>query len=160
LYTYAVGNPIALFDADGLRARTCCRLIPFLGAVRARHCYIEREKDGQRRTWGLIGDTGGPFSFSGEIYINNDFDRGSDKNCGPWTDACDTDQCVENAANAYPNPSNYRFVRGPNSNTFAGTVARKCSLQRPPVRFTPGWSDSPAVQKPGVPYRPPTDLSR
>ncbi len=62
---------------------------------------------------------------TGTISIGNKFDFGG--NCGDWSDDCGVDTCVENAANCYPNPSSYSFFLGPNSNTFAGTVARECN---------------------------------
>lgn len=53
-------------------------------------------------------------------------------------------------ANSYANPSKYRVVRGANSNTFAGTIARKCGLSRPQnIGSTPGWNDPPAPPKKG-----------
>jgi RHS repeat-associated protein len=169
-YSYVGNDPVLFIDPDGLRARVCCRLIPFVGLVGARHCYIERQKSGEqqnsvelpsygaRESFGLIGDSGGPRSRSGDIYGNNGFDVGGE--CGPWTDECGTDDCVSSAVNGYPNPSNYRFASGPNSNTFAGTVARKCNLVRPSVMMTPGWGDAPATQRIPMRYRPPVRLGR
>lgn len=146
-------NPILLTDPKGLRARACCRLVPFIGSLTAaRHCYIERDVDGTRTTWGLIGDTGGPLSTSGSIYVNNGFDTGGV--CSDWNEDCEVDKCVESASNSYSNPSVYRFVRGPNSNTFAGTIARACELSKP-CGFTPGWYDPPAQQKPGTIFTQP-----
>jgi RHS repeat-associated protein len=167
-YAYVWNNPALVGDPFGLRARVCCRLIPWVGVIGARHCYIERQKNGEqnnyvepptygpRESYGLIGDSGGPASTYGTIYKNNDFDTGG--KCGPWSEGCDTDECVENAVNEYPNPSHYDFSGGPNSNTFAGTVARKCGLSRPPVWITPGWGDAPATQRTPVPYRRPRVL--
>jgi uncharacterized protein RhaS with RHS repeats len=150
LYAYARGNPVKYIDANGLKARVCCRLVPFIGYLTsARHCYIERDTDGVRTTWGLIGDTGGPLSTTGTVYRNNTFDSGGV--CGEWKDDDENqccpdcvDDCVEGASNAYPSPSKYEFFSGPNSNTFAGTVARTCGLSKPDVALTPGYDSSPA----------------
>jgi RHS repeat-associated protein len=158
-YAYVGSRPVMAVDPFGLRARACCRLIPWVGVIGARHCYIERDVGGKRTTWGLIGNEGGPSSEYGDIFIDNGFDIGGA--CGPWKDDCYTDQCVEDAANLYPNPSYYRFARGPNSNTFAGTVARQCGLQRPAFSFgtTPGWYDPQAKQQDGTVYRPPERIA-
>jgi RHS repeat-associated protein len=166
-YAYVGDNPASFVDPDGLRARVCCKLLVggLLGG--ARHCYVQRQTTnappnyveirppsyGPSQTWGLIGDSGGPRSRAGYIYIDNPFDDGG--TCGPWTDECGTDACVEQAANQYPNPSHYRFARGPNSNTFAGTIARKCNLARPPVLLTPGWGNPPSTQIIPMRYLPP-----
>jgi hypothetical protein len=54
------------------------------------------------------------------------------------------DDCVEAAATSYPKKSEYKFARGPNSNTYAGTVARQCGLEKPERSLAPGYNDSPA----------------
>jgi RHS repeat-associated protein len=153
-YLYVGANPVNQFDPDGLKARIRCRLIPWMRFTLAGHCYIERDVDGIVTTWGLIGDGGGgPRSTSGTVYINNGFDKRGVS--GEWNEGCSVDECVEKAANAYPNPGEYRFARGPDSNTFAGTVARKCGLSKPSA-FTPGWDNSPARQKKGTSKRSPS----
>jgi len=157
-YGYVGANPIRYFDPDGLKARVRCRLIPVIGGItRARHCYVEVDPDdgGDTETYGLIGNTGGPLSRTGTIYKNNAFDTGG-TSC-EWNDEPTVDQCVRDAVSEYANPSNYRFVRGPNSNTFAGTIARKCGLAKP-KGFAPGWNDDPAEQKKGTEYQSPVEL--
>ncbi len=157
IYIYSNNLPIVNIDNMGLKARVCCRTIPGLRLIlNARHCYIEVIEfwGGARYTYGVIGHNadgspnGGPTSVQGRKHVNNGFDSGGI--CGPWRvkdtcDGSDVDNCVKKAYNAYPNPSIYRFVSGPNSNTFAGTVARSCSLKKPPGRLlTPGYDDPPA----------------
>jgi hypothetical protein len=105
----------------------------------------------------LIGDTGGPFSNSGTIFKNNTFDTGG-TSC-PWNEEPAVDECVRQAVDEYANPSEYRFASGPNSNTFAGTIARKCGLGRP-EGWTPGWNHSPANQHEGTKYQQPYGLSQ
>jgi hypothetical protein len=68
-------------------------------------------------------------------------------------DGCNTDDCVRKAISNYPNPSQYFFL-GPNSNTFAGTVARSCGLKRPSFGWAPGWGLSPAPPLPPPPVPP------
>jgi RHS repeat-associated protein len=157
-YGYVGGNPVRYFDPNGLRARVRCRLVPVIGGItRARHCYVEVDPDdgGDTETYGLIGNTGGPLSRSGSIYKNNAFDTGG-TSC-EWNEEPTVDQCVRDAVAEYANPSVYRFVRGPNSNTFAGTIARKCGLARP-KGLAPGWNDDPAKQKKDTEYQRPVEL--
>ena len=57
-------------------------------------------------------------------------------------------ECLEQAYNAYPAKSEY-VVTGPNSNTFAGTLARTCcdgvTMSTPVgLSWMPGWALSPA----------------
>lgn len=59
-------------------------------------------------------------------------------------------------AKGYNNPSQYDFNSGPNSNTFAGTIARECKLAAPSSvgLGTPGWNDSPAPPRKGPDGKP------
>lgn len=157
-YAYVGGNPLRYSDLYGLRARISCRIVPVVGWVSgARHCYAEIDPDdgSGRETYGLIGDTGGPLSSTGTIYKNNNFDTGG-TSCD-WNEDPTVDQCVRDAAQEYANPSTYSFASGPNSNTFAGTLARKCNLAKP-SGWAPGWSDLPATQAEDTTYIKPTIL--
>ncbi len=65
----------------------------------------------------------------------------------------DVGQCLRAAFMAYNNPSLYRGF-GPNSNTFAGTLARACCADMVPkpsvLGIVPGWDDPPAPARPGT----------
>jgi hypothetical protein len=71
--------------------------------------------------------------------------------CIPAPGVTDVGQCLRDAFSSYNNPSLYK-LSGPNSNTFAGTLARKCCagmVPRPPaLGWVPGWDDSPAPARP------------
>jgi RHS repeat-associated protein len=156
-FAYAENRPADVIDPLGLKARVCCRKIPHLGSFR--HCYIEFGPDGGS-TIGLVGGmfSGQPLA-TGNIYFDNPFDDGGE--CGPWNTNCGVDECVQSAAAQYANPSKYRLSQGPNSNTFAGTIARTCNIQRPTglkKLSTPGFWDAPARQKKGTQPTPPTRL--
>jgi len=155
-YGYVYGDPLRLSDPLGLKARACCRRIPGIGLFgKSHHCYIEIERGGTNVSYGLVGGkfSGEPFA-TGNIYIENPFDEGGE--CGPWNDGCDTDECVVSAAHSYANPSDYNYLNGSNSNSFAGNVSRQCNLKKPDVDgTTPRWGANPPGQKPGTPYRPP-----
>lgn len=153
-YAYVRGRPVSLVDPLGLRSRACCRGIPGI-LNSARHCYIETDSGGQRKTFGLIGGAFSGLPGEGRIFINNGFDDGG--SCGPWDGECGTDECVAHEANSYPNPSEYSYL-GPNSNTFAGTAARRCGLKKPDVWNAPGWDDDPANQLANSTKMPPTRL--
>lgn len=165
-YAYVGGQPLSRIDPKGLKSRVCCKNIPFVqrfvpgGLSDARHCYIESDTGG-KTTYGLFGGPDTPNGF-GYTLKNTNFDFSGGGDCGPWTDSCDTDECVANAAKNYPNPTEYLIIRS-NSNTFAGTVARKCGLSRPNGSFpTPGWDDppaSPAKGPPQVPFNTPPPKS-
>jgi Domain of unknown function (DUF4157) len=66
--------------------------------------------------------------------------------CRPKRGVSDVKQCLRNAFDAYNSPVLHKAL-GPNSNTFAGTLARTCCDGigiSPFFGFTPGWDDPPA----------------
>jgi RHS repeat-associated protein len=149
-YGYVNARPTLEFDLNGEKARIRC-----VGVVLgAKHCYVEVMPDdgGSRRSWALHGDTRGPMSDTGWVLGNDAFDRGGTE--GEWNDSCGVDQCVEEAVRSYANPTIYRFLWGPNSNTFARYIAAKCGLENA-RGWAPGWDADVANQKPDHPYHPP-----
>jgi hypothetical protein len=78
--------------------------------------------------------------------------------CTPAPGVTDLATCFRDTFAAYSNPSLYRAA-GPNSNTFAGTLARRCCagmVPKPSVLGNcPGWSDSPAPPRTGASPCPP-----
>lgn len=152
-YAYVRSSPLRWDDPLGLKARVCCRNIPKLPGFR--HCYVEQNTGGpNNNTFGLFGgELSGEPPGTGNIRPDDDFDRGG--SCGPWNEECSTDDCVKNAVDVYNNPTEYSYWPGPNSNTFAGFIGKKCGLKRPPISpfWTPGYDQDPAPQK--GPYTPP-----
>lgn len=47
-------------------------------------------------------------------------------------------------------------MAGPNSNTFAGGIARSCGLAKPPDTVAPGWNDEAATSRKELPSEAPT----
>lgn len=175
VYQYALARPINVFDPDGLRGKiaVCCNpLVSPLGAFK--HCYIRRVDldTNDTTTVGLhtnqsvlnfiIAST--DFSI-GKVKCNQPFDRGGkESDCTFVFDPCDDLwECAKKASKNYPPVSFYRTLR-PNSNTFAGTVARQCGLALPPDLgpgdfFAPGFNDNPAWGVPRWLVKPdPKDL--
>lgn len=152
LFAYALDNPIVYDDPFGLKVRMCCRLIPYLQG--ARHCFFQFEKSPDNRPLALHGTRSATGYLSaiigrdtGRVLTNDPFDQGTDKSdvCGPWAqDRCnDVDKCVREEGRNYPNPSRYSLL-GPNSNTFAHHVARKCFVKPAHPANAPGWNSPPA----------------
>jgi RHS repeat-associated protein len=159
-YTYARSTPFMATDFLGLKAQVCCRKIPWLPAA---HCFINEEqnrsaavcKDGhcgsQTRRVGLQGPSpwgSSSFKDAGQIHTNDPFDQPSQARCGDWNQDCGVSACIDNAIKTYANPSVYNAVHGPNSNTFAATVAGACGISAPWTPWpTPGWSSPRAASK-------------
>ncbi len=78
--------------------------------------------------------------------------------CNPAPGVTDVDSCLRNAFASYNNPSLYKGL-GPNSNTFAGTLARTCCAGMVPkpgaLGNVPGWNDAPAPARAGASPCPP-----
>ena len=120
-YAYVGGNPLLAIDPYGL-AQICCRLLSgwlFGEGLQQRHCYVKAD-DGT--TYGLF-----PEIRNGRL-IGVPTDESPDaggicKDC-PAIPCEDQNQCFRKAHNSYP--IGYYNLLGPNSNTYAGTLAKKC----------------------------------
>jgi len=69
--------------------------------------------------------------------------------CRPKRGVSDVKQCLRAAFDAYNSPV-LHIALGPNSNTFAGTLARTCCdgiVGSPFLGITPGWDDPPAPSR-------------
>jgi RHS repeat-associated protein len=141
-YNYVGGAPLTGEDPFGL-AKFCCRpLDSFVGRwpITKRHCYVVADEG---TTYGLYPATRAGVRV-GIAQIDDPRDRGGDcfdcpkLDCGP-----DQDSCLRNANRAYPVGA-YKEL-GPNSNTYAGSLARQCCKGGVPsgVRDAPGIDSSP-----------------
>jgi hypothetical protein len=78
--------------------------------------------------------------------------------CQPAPGVTDVRACMHSAFSAYAALSLYKGL-GPNSNTFAGTLARTCCadmVPKPPeLGNVPGWGDRPAAARRGATPCPP-----
>jgi RHS repeat-associated protein len=145
-YEYSESNPIMFRDEVGLYATVCCRNIQaetdFLGISISvetwfRHCYIRSDKG---RTYSLFPD---PDLGRGvpEIDDPRDTEHSQNESCGlclPKTSCGDQEECFQRAHRNYP-VGDYRY-RGPNSNTYAGTLARSCCKHGVPQNIGNGWA--------------------
>ena len=72
--------------------------------------------------------------------------------CLPKPGVADVEQCLRDAFTSYNHPSLYKAL-GPNSNTFAGTLARACCDKMVPkpagLGTVPGWDDPPSPARAG-----------
>ncbi len=142
-FLYANANPLRFLDPLGLAAEVCCRLLDnfFAGTIaRQRHCYV-------------IGDSGTKYGLYPEdrngqsIGVprrNDPRDTGGRcESCEPECEDSNRDACLSQATDSYPVGGYSLF--GPNSNTFAGTLARKCCKGGVPdgLGSAPGINDDP-----------------
>ena len=146
-YAYVGGDPLLGTDVLGL-ARYCCRyLSSLIGNVSGfglgfRHCYVVAD-DGT--AYGLY-----PVPVEGKTKgiprTNDPRDAGGDcLDCPPLQCGPDQNSCLRTTHNSYPQ-GRYRAFPGPNSNTYAATLARGCCRGGVPsgVIDAPGhWSSPP-----------------
>ena len=112
------------------------------------HCFIRTEGPGPA-SYSLFPDSEANLCTGLGAYGIPTRNDPSDLNavtphCRSTGDCGNIRQCIENVFNGYPRGS-YK-VFGPNSNTFAATVARVCGLKVPAVangNDAPGWSSNP-----------------
>jgi RHS repeat-associated protein len=122
LFTYAMGNPVLYVDPSGLRVNVCCRPVLGTGSKLDLHCYFQfddgttvglyPEKDYSGGTWGIprLGDKRDTGGYCAE--------------CQARTTCAALKDCILQETKKYP-WGRYDSL-GPNSNTFAATVARAC----------------------------------
>ncbi|RRD55670.1 RHS repeat-associated core domain-containing protein, partial [Comamonadaceae bacterium OH2545_COT-014] len=161
-FVYVHGRPLFFADYYGLKAQVCC--IRIFGP--AHHCFINEQKDepdepcqecvSQTRTLELQGPP--PFGIStnrnGQKKINDPFNQPSRSVCGPWAASCELSDCLTREYTNYSDPSEYNGPFGPNSNTFAYTLASRCGISPPANQpWSPGWGKNPA----GSPRPPRSD---
>jgi hypothetical protein len=68
------------------------------------------------------------------------------KQCDPKPGVKDLSRCLLDTFASYPNPSVYKNPFGPNSNTFAATLAKTCCADGSSsgLGWVPGWRHAPA----------------
>jgi RHS repeat-associated protein len=145
-YGYVLNDPLSYTDPLGLAVRTCCRRIPGLGA---KHCFFQFSEGW---TIGLhavssVTDPDALLSLAwagtGRLEDHNGFDTPDpgDKGCGEWSTCPTADECVQREAWGSPIEMRYHLLWS-NSNSFAGSITRKCSVPAPPFADrlqSPGW---------------------
>jgi RHS repeat-associated protein len=134
-YAYASVSPLSLVDPEGLRAFVCCRLLNSraLGFVlRQRHCYFN--VDGM--TYGLYPE--------GNIGVPREGDKrdrgGICIECKPKPPCSDVNKCIKSEHGEYP-IGEYDAWKGPNSNTYAATLADACCAGG----FPAGTGNAPGI---------------
>jgi len=143
LYVLTKNNPLSFTDPDGLAAQMCCRVLNqfILGTLgRQRHCYFN--VDGT--TYGLY-----PEGNVGVPRINDPSDRGGIcKDCKPLP-CSDVASCIRDQHDFYP-IGDYSAALGPNSNTYAGTIANACCQGGVPsgLGMAPSIGDTPPAHNP------------
>ncbi len=147
LFLYAACNPLTSIDFDGGKVEVCCRrLNVVMGQGPASHCYIK--VDGW--TYGLYPNADQTKGYPQKMPVGDPANKDKGGFCKETPECSGTKDCIEKAFRGYPSGGQYRAWPGPNSNTFAGTIARKCGLKAPLAAHTDafGWSHNPPAPPP------------
>jgi len=138
MFAYVQNAPTVNIDPLGLSTAVCCRRLNPILMKFARHCYIKTDS----HTYGLHNMHNG----SGQKRRDDPSDKGG--KCKPCESKCEdgdaTAKCIQQQHDNYPDPSRYSNL-GPNSNTYAGTLARACCKGGMPggLGNHPGSNDPP-----------------
>lgn len=128
VFVYVSNNPTGQTDRTGLAEGmiyVCCAAAQFTGNARGwKHCYIQvgRKRYELQPRETAIESTGIPQVV--ELPVDPDADCAG-------TRGCNLKQCVADAHRRYPSGGRYNAWNGPNSNTYAATIARECHLNKP-----------------------------
>ena len=157
VYGYSKENPLSYTDKTGLLAEAICAQIALAGInTPFYHCRLHvtcKCKTG--------GNYGGPFDTTVGLERNrktSDLEitetgsySGEHSNLGiSEADSCNFGKCVRsNAAFFRQFAKGWKDqygLTGPNSNTFAGHLARTCGSTNEPASWAPGWYEPPFFQ--------------
>jgi RHS repeat-associated protein len=155
-YGYAMENPVTNFDSLGLKAEICCKpLANFAFGVwplRGRHCFIwddgfiyEIQREG-----GFLF-----FAGSGHKRMSAGSPSGICKECKPKCGGGNQRDCLDRVHNDYLQDAPYPFFFapfGPNSNTYANTLAEECCQGGFPDDM--GWTPGRNSPRPDPNWRP------
>ena len=159
LYAYVESSPLNLIDPSGLKSQICCRYIGAFGSgsnsqqfglalAGITHCWLK--VDSSWYSWMPLGCStpencdqvtgAGANQIWAAKRTNHPADATADfcSDC-EGKDCKDPDSCIRKAYEDYPELGPYNF-RGPNSNTFAGRIARQCCENARAPRGAWGWN--------------------
>lgn len=164
-YAYAFGNPVAYFDASGLKVELHCRRVGNLNKPSIRsaiaamlggeHCYIVVSCDSPKKIPETIISYPESARANDAVYSYVDRYRSvpvippaSEWNKGCHGPTCEFEQCIVDDANKL-DEEKYRMsgysIFGPNSNSYARRLIEKCGGtvmgSGPPT----GWQDAGRV---------------
>jgi RHS repeat-associated protein len=142
-YGYVLGQPLRYIDTTGLDVQFCCRGIDFpLGWFGYHHCYFKVNGS----TYGMYPETVYDVGTLGVPSPNNPKDTGGEcKPCKAKQPCSDPAKCIKDASDSYPVGAYGGLSH--NSNTFAGSIARKCcdGGVPPGLGNAPGIDDNPPL---------------
>ena len=159
------GFPLPIFPkppGPGVTAWICGRALNYPGlSTLFGHAYVKAPPDNYAIVAPLCTPTDGGsnsllFGGTAAHKWDNSCDPGASTpeciDCVPKRGVTDVKQCLRNAFGAYNSPTMHKAL-GPNSNTFAYTLANACcdgittSAPFPSLTY-PGWGDPPAPARP------------
>jgi RHS repeat-associated protein len=143
-YSYVLDNPVNYIDTTGLDVQFCCRGVDFplsIAGFGLHHCYFRVNGT----TYGLYPQTVYDVGTLGIPSPGNPKDTGGKCKSCKAKQCTDPAKCVMDSSAAYPVGA-YGYL-DQNSNTYAGSIARKCCDGGVPtgLGYAPGIDDSPPL---------------
>jgi RHS repeat-associated protein len=156
VFVFVSNNPLRYIDPLGLKALICSRPLSRAGRAFGRHAFIVTDDTTTpAATLSLFPESGVGVPTEAGIGRGDDPNRPDARceECRPKGKCGDVSECLKEASQQYPNVS-YGWV-GPNSNTYAARLARKCCANGFPggLGVTIG-TESPLPGDPVLPANP------